>query len=896
MTVRGQKDFYIPNFDDDAVRETSDDQVEALMEQYVDSGVAGKSLTAPYLVTNAEGKTRRRTFGLPMTSVLPPGKRLAQSAQSFPGIHRPFVYISEREGAPFEMHVENFDLHSMNILHAGAPKLWCIIFPKDRQRVERMVKTRMVAGQDSLCEQFVRHENLFPKPSRLRQLDISFSLFLQKPGELVITLPGAYHFGFGLGANLAEATNCALDLNWDPPDASIACDPSICAEPTPLPKEGFRRVSSEEQEILEEEQSESTSDTESLLQQEEHEEEEGGGKGEGERHQAIKVEKSESVSPQLQKRKKQCSAKNQRQKNDSSNHNANRRTLKEPPGPPDRSARNFEREEESPRLPEHSIIREPNKEKYNSLANRAKLDDHLEHQFAPINPAQFDDCIERAEKRLLQISNGYYNSFDSADSLLSSLKQLKPGNWLNASTIMHFLESFSWPPTTYLAQPETLSSTMLAKPTDKRLSIDISEECGLVIGPLNWNNNHWTLMTADLRNSTLTYYGGHQFKDDQTPGHLIDAKLGMQRKWSTECKEELSILMDDHCPTATAKLLRKRKRIGIVEDNEDNDSTSKSPKQTRGELKKYTEAVVNLSKLVDPESKTLWLAKFQEAVQLGTSPERVLHFLELVVVIGSPEVFLELRRAWQTFQSSLQVESRTKPPLLKLLDMLEKGEMDLVMGSLNIRLAQILLHCEYKHRIDLKSKELKRGFSSSQGWSATTLALNELCEEEARRRPGNAPTTIRQRLRQALHEGYLWDALAKDMGLEMLLLVPVGEIESYGQRSRDIRRLRIRSSKEANLLARLIRDLRPKLKDYKGRSVTFLKMLTGEKPKSLLQFRFEIFGEDEIAMAGIDSDVLMHCLDEEPRPVAKTCALRTGAADQTMPSGKHDEACLLTMA
>jgi jumonji domain-containing protein 2 len=44
---------------------------------------------------------------------------------------------------------------------------------------------------------------------------VSYTIAIQRPGDAIITMPGAYHFGINLGFNVAEATNFAVP-EWIP--------------------------------------------------------------------------------------------------------------------------------------------------------------------------------------------------------------------------------------------------------------------------------------------------------------------------------------------------------------------------------------------------------------------------------------------------------------------------------------------------------------------------------------------------------------------------------------------------------------------------------------------------------------------------------------------------------
>lgn len=64
------------------------------------------------------------------------------------------------------------------------------------------------------CPQALMHKVFLLPPHLLRAAGIPVSRIVQHPGDLVITAPGAFHFGFNCGLNLAEATNFAGASWW----------------------------------------------------------------------------------------------------------------------------------------------------------------------------------------------------------------------------------------------------------------------------------------------------------------------------------------------------------------------------------------------------------------------------------------------------------------------------------------------------------------------------------------------------------------------------------------------------------------------------------------------------------------------------------------------------------
>ena len=114
------------------------------------------------------------------------------------------------------------NLLSINYLHAGAPKYWYAISPKDSQRFESLAISHFgaIAAQ---CPEFLRHKRYLLSPAILRKAGISYTTQIQRPGDAIITFPGSYHFGFNTAFNIAESTNFAVP-EWVP----LGCSARVC--------------------------------------------------------------------------------------------------------------------------------------------------------------------------------------------------------------------------------------------------------------------------------------------------------------------------------------------------------------------------------------------------------------------------------------------------------------------------------------------------------------------------------------------------------------------------------------------------------------------------------------------------------------------------------------------
>lgn len=62
--------------------------------------------------------------------------------------------------------------------------------------------------------QAVMHKRFIVSPKDLHAAGIPTSRIVQRPGDMIITSPGAFHFGYNTGWNIAEASNFATRSWW----------------------------------------------------------------------------------------------------------------------------------------------------------------------------------------------------------------------------------------------------------------------------------------------------------------------------------------------------------------------------------------------------------------------------------------------------------------------------------------------------------------------------------------------------------------------------------------------------------------------------------------------------------------------------------------------------------
>jgi hypothetical protein len=148
---------------------------------------------------------------------------LSKTTCAIQGIHSPYCYESDhKEGAPFLLHTEDFQLCSVNLLHQGR-KIWICVFPDASNELEDKLRQVKPGGMSLLsCSQFIRHACIYISTTELDKWGIPYTIVDQRAGEIVVTLPSTYHQGFSLGYTKAEAVNYA-DKRWDPGNTRNPC-------------------------------------------------------------------------------------------------------------------------------------------------------------------------------------------------------------------------------------------------------------------------------------------------------------------------------------------------------------------------------------------------------------------------------------------------------------------------------------------------------------------------------------------------------------------------------------------------------------------------------------------------------------------------------------------------
>ena len=129
------------------------------------------------------------------------------------GVTTPHCYVGSA-GTGFMMHAEDQNLASANYLITGHAKVWYVVPPEFYNATVRALRDEFrgsgAGAAVERCPHAAMHKRYLVHPEVLRTVHgIPVSRVVQRPGDLVITAPGTFHFGFNAGPNLAEATNLA---------------------------------------------------------------------------------------------------------------------------------------------------------------------------------------------------------------------------------------------------------------------------------------------------------------------------------------------------------------------------------------------------------------------------------------------------------------------------------------------------------------------------------------------------------------------------------------------------------------------------------------------------------------------------------------------------------------
>jgi histone demethylase JARID1 len=129
------------------------------------------------------------------------------------GMMVPWLYVGMLF-ASFCWHVEDHFAHSINFMHAGAPKTWYGVPGHAAGAFEAAMVQAVPELLASEAGLLYKMTTMLP-PRTLAEAGVPVCRLVQRAGSFVITWPRAYHAGFSHGLNVAESSNFATP-DWLP--------------------------------------------------------------------------------------------------------------------------------------------------------------------------------------------------------------------------------------------------------------------------------------------------------------------------------------------------------------------------------------------------------------------------------------------------------------------------------------------------------------------------------------------------------------------------------------------------------------------------------------------------------------------------------------------------------
>lgn len=164
---------------------------------------------------NAYEKSPKERFNLLRVNVLKNSMlqfTKKDESNQISGITIPWLYFGMIYSS-FCWHTEDLYLYSLNYMHEGGSKIWYSIPHNQKEKMDEYIRNKYYAT-------FLRYPDLIHRltvhinPMELIANGIKVYRTVQKPGEIIVTLPKGYHSGFSTGFNIAEAVNFSVKNNF----------------------------------------------------------------------------------------------------------------------------------------------------------------------------------------------------------------------------------------------------------------------------------------------------------------------------------------------------------------------------------------------------------------------------------------------------------------------------------------------------------------------------------------------------------------------------------------------------------------------------------------------------------------------------------------------------------
>nr|XP_018912230.1 PREDICTED: lysine-specific demethylase 4D-like [Bemisia tabaci] len=129
-----------------------------------------------------------------------------------PGVDHSYSYFGTKFSS-FAWHREDMCLYSINHHLEGAPKIWYTLPATESEKFELFLHKTF--PEANYCKGYSCHKRNVVSPQILEKNGFHPHMIIQRPGEIVITIPNGYHGGFNIGYNWAIARNFATP-GWYP--------------------------------------------------------------------------------------------------------------------------------------------------------------------------------------------------------------------------------------------------------------------------------------------------------------------------------------------------------------------------------------------------------------------------------------------------------------------------------------------------------------------------------------------------------------------------------------------------------------------------------------------------------------------------------------------------------
>jgi hypothetical protein len=145
---------------------------------------------------------------------------MAEKGLSWPGMSTCYTYFG-RAAACFAAHAEDHNLPSINQLVFGAPKVWFAVPGASFGAANAAIRAAVPRGELPNCPQSLAHKLVLPSLAVLHGAGLPVARVVQHAGDLIITAPGAVHFGVRAVEHGCEGKTCSLTHSLHPPPPPV---------------------------------------------------------------------------------------------------------------------------------------------------------------------------------------------------------------------------------------------------------------------------------------------------------------------------------------------------------------------------------------------------------------------------------------------------------------------------------------------------------------------------------------------------------------------------------------------------------------------------------------------------------------------------------------------------